>query len=215
MTDVIDRLADLGRSQTGAPPVAVTEADLARGRAALRRRHRRSGTAALSLAVVAAGGAAWAATGNHGGHTSPSAAARVPLKVKLVDYVGQEPPGFHIGVIPQGYDLDLQASNPNEVVIAPTGDTDKDPDSFVGKMVVTAEDAGEYGGLASLGNQSVTIGGHPGRVGDDGTATQIWWQVGSIIIDVQCWDSIGLTHEQLTSFAGSVSTTPQLQLSHG
>lgn len=210
MTDVIDRLADFGKTEFGSQSMASVEADLARGRAALRRRHRRAATAALSLAVVAAGGVAWASTA---GHNDPSATAH--LKVKLVDYVGQEPQGFHIGVVPQGYDLDLQAANANAVVIAPSGDTDEDPDSFVGKMVVTAEDASENGGLASLGTQSVTIDGHAGRVGDDGTATQIWWLVGSIIIDVQCWDSIGLSHDQVISFAGSVSTTPQLQLSHG
>jgi hypothetical protein len=132
-----------------------------------------------------------------------------------VDYVGQEPQGFHIGTIPQGYDLDLQASTAHGIVIAPAGDADKNPDSFVGKLVIGAEAASTYGGLSSLGTQSVTISGVPGRLGDDGTATQIWWQVGRIMIDVQCWDSIGLTRDQLVSFASSVSTTPQLQLSEG
>jgi hypothetical protein len=217
MTDVTDRLADLGQTPFGPPPVAAIDGDLVRGRAALRRRHRWAGTATLSLALAAAGGAAWvSSTGHHNGHHAPVVATPpVPLKVKLVDYVGQEPQGFHIGIVPQGYDLDLQASTPNGVVIAPVGDADKNPDSFVGKLVVSAEDASTYGGLSSLGHQSVAVGGVPGRLGDDGTATQIWWQVGTIIIDVQCWDSIGLTHDQLVNFASSVSTTPQLQLSEG
>jgi hypothetical protein len=217
MTDVTDRLADLGQTPIGPPPVSAVEEDLARGRSALRKRHRTAGTAALSVAIAAAGGAVWFSSADpHGGHHTPGVAVpTVPLKVKLVDYVGQEPPGFHIGTIPQGYDLDLQASTPDEVVIAPVGDTDKDPDSFVGKVAITAEDASTYGGLSSLGNHSVTIGGIPGRVGDDGTATQVWWQVGSIMIDVQCWDSIGLTHDQLVNFASSVSTTSKLQLSKG
>jgi hypothetical protein len=217
MTDVTDHLADLGRSPIEPPPISTIEGDLDRGRSALRQRHRRMGTAALSLAVVVAGGATWiASAGSHGGHhTPPVATPTVPLKEKLVDYVGQEPQGFHIGTIPQGYDLDLQASTPNDVVIALVGDADKDPDSFVGKVAITAEDASTYGGLSSLGNRPVTIGGIPGRLGDDGTATQIWWQVGSIVIDVQCWDSIGLTRDQLVNFASSVSTTSQLQLSHG
>jgi hypothetical protein len=181
------------------------------------KRHGGAGTAALSLVVAAAGGIAWfTSAGSNGGHHIPTDAnPPVPLKVKLVDYVGQEPRGFHLGIIPQGYDLDLQASTPYEVVIAPSGDTDKDPDSFVGKVAITAEDASEYGSLSPLGNQSVTVDGNPGRVGDDGAATQVWWRVGSLIIDVQCWDSIGLTHDQLINFASSVSTTPQLQLSHG
>jgi hypothetical protein len=214
MTDVTDRLAELGNTPIGQPSKATIEGDLARGRSALRRRRGRAGTAILPLAVAVAGGVAW--VGSDGGHRAPTVAPPVaPLKVKLVDYVGQEPQGFHIGVVPQGYDLDLQASTPFEVVIAPTGDADKDPDSFVGKVAITAEDASEYGTLSSLGNQSVTVGGNPGRIGDDGTATQVWRQVGSIIVDVQCWDSIGLTHDQLVNFASSVSTTSQLQLSHG
>lgn len=138
-----------------------------------------------------------------------------PLKIKLVDYVGQEPRGFNIGTVPQGYDLDVQASNPYLVAIAPANDPNKDPDSFVGKLVVSAEEASTFGSLSSLGHQSVMVGNYPGRLGDDGTATQIWWQVGSIMIDVQSWDSIGLTHQQLIEFASSVSTTSQLQLSEG
>jgi hypothetical protein len=216
MTDVIDRLADLGRTPIGPPPVSAIEGDLARGRAALRRRRRSAATAALSLSVVAAGGAAWlSSTGSGGGGRSPAATSPPAGKVKLVDYVGQEPSGFDIGTVPQGYGLDLQASNAYTVVIAPAGDADKDPDSFVGKLVVTAEDASSYHSLSSLGTQSVTVGGVAGRLGDDGTATQVWWQVGSIMIDVQCWDSIGLTHDQLVAFAATVSTTPQLQLSKG
>jgi hypothetical protein len=216
MTDVIDRLADLGKTPVELPSLESVGGDLDRGRSALRRRRRRAGTVILPLVVVAGGISWFTSAGPHGGHHAPPVASHSnPLKVKLVDYVGAEPQGFHIGIVPQGYDLDVQASTPFEVLVAPAGDADKDPDSFIGKLAITAEDASEVGGLSSLGHQSVTVGGNPGRVGDDGTATQIWWQIGSIIVDVQCWDSIGLTHNQLVAFASSVSTTPQLQLSHG
>lgn len=216
MTDVTDRLADLGRTRVEPTPRSVAAGDLARGKAALRRRHRGAGVAALSLAVAGAGAAVITSVTTNGGPHGP--AATTPsgsLAIKLVDYSGQEPQGFHFATIPQGYGLDLQASTPGSVVIAPAGDADQDPDSFVGKLVVTAEDASFYQGLASLGNQSVTVRSAAGRLGDDGTATQVWWQVGSIIIDVQSWDSIGLTHSQLVDFASTVTTTPQLQLSEG
>lgn len=217
MTDLIDRLADLGQTPIDPPPVSAIEADVARGRSALRSRHRRAGVAALSLSVAVAGGAAWfsSASTDAGRRTPVVVAPSAPLKVKVVDYVGQEPQGFHIGTVPQGYGLDLQATTAYSVVLAPAGDADKNPDSFIRKLVITAEDASAYGALSSLGNESATIGGFPGRVGDDGTATQVWWQVGNIMIDVQCWDSIGLTHGQLINFASSVSTTPELQLSEG
>jgi hypothetical protein len=217
MTDVIDRLNHLGKTPIVPTSRDTIEGDLFRGQSALRRRRRRVGMAVLPLVVaVVAGVSVFASVGSGSGHHTPTVATpSIPLRVKLVDYVGQEPQGFHIGIVPQGYDLDLQASTPFEVVIAPSGDADQNPGSFIGKVAITAEDASELGTLSSLGNQSVTIDGNPGRIGDDGTATQIWWQVGGVIVDVQCWDSIGLTHDQLVSFAGSVSTTPQLQLSHG
>jgi hypothetical protein len=217
MTDVIDRLEDLGNTPIRPPSHEAIASDVVRGRSALRRRRRMAGALLVPLAVIVGGGISWlASAGPHGGQHAPRTAAQSNrVKVKLVDYVGQEPQGFHVGIVPQGYDLDLQASTPFEVVIAPAGDADKNPDSFIGKLAITAEDASELGGLSSLGNQSVSVGGNPGRIGDDGTATQIWWQIGSIIVDVQCWDSIGLTHNQLVTFASSVTTTPQLQLSHG
>jgi hypothetical protein len=185
-----------------------------------RRRRRQVGTGALSLAVLAGGSAAWFSTDSHQvAHGGPKVAARstrpAPLRIKLVDYVGQDPQGFTFGTIPQGYGFDLQASTPYTVVISPSGNAATNPDSFIGKLVVSAESASTFGALSSLGKQSVTVNGNPGRLGDDGTATQIWWQVGSIMIDVQCWDSVGLTHDQLVTFANSVSTTPQLQLSLG
>jgi hypothetical protein len=217
MTDVIDRLADLGQIPIAQPETSTIDGDLARARKALRRRHRRAGSATLSLAVVVAGGTAWfTSDSHHSARRTPVVAAQpTPLKIKLVDYVGQEPRGFNIGTIPQGYDLDLQASTPYSIVVAPSEDANKDPDSFVGKLVVSAEEASTFGPLSSLGTQSVSVGNAPGRLGDDGTATQIWWQVGSIVIDVQSWDSIGLTHQQIVDFASSVSTTSQLKLSLG
>jgi hypothetical protein len=217
MTDVTDRLADLGQSPILPSAPATGDGDLARGKSALRRRRRNATTATLSLAVIAAGGAVALSSSPRPGatdHGSAIPASTVPLKIVLVDYVGHEPKGFNIGAIPQGFDL--QASSASEVLLAPSGDANTDPDSFVGKVAITAEAASEFdGGLAALGTQSATIGGNPGRVGDDGLATQVWWQVGSTIIDVQCWDSIGLTQDQIISFAGSVSTTPQLQLGNG
>ena len=217
MTDVIDRLEGLGTTPIGPPSPETVASDVVRGRSALRQRRRRAGALLVPLTVVAGGGISWLASqGSQAGQPAPRVSTQSNgIKVKLVDYVGQEPQGFQIGVVPQGYDLDLQASTPFEVVIAPAGDADKSPDSFIGKLAITAENASELGGLSSLGHQSVSVSGNPGRIGDDGTATQIWWQTGSIIVDVQCWDSIGLTRDQLVAFASSVTTTPQLQLSHG
>ena len=236
MRNVIDRLADLGTVTSGNedPTQAVVATDLARGRHALHRRRVRSG-AALSAAVVVIGGAAAVAAAENSGGGSPSAGKIPPVsspatmiptqhhhhhpaslpKIKLVAYKGADPEGFKVASIPQGYDLDRQASTPFMFVVARKGDNSS-PDSFVGKLVVTAESASELGKLSSFGTKDVTIDGQPGRLADDGTATQIRWQVdGDVVIDVQSWDSIGLSQQQVVDFADGVTTTPQLQLSHG
>ena len=90
------------------------------------------GLAALSLAVVAAGGAAaawFSSTALGGGHHTLAVVSPPPAphKVTLVAYVGQQPQGFHIGTVPQGYGLDLQASTAYTVVLAPAGTPTRTP----------------------------------------------------------------------------------------
>jgi len=236
MTDLIDSLTALRRTDVDAPSAATVDADVARGRAALHRRHVRIGATAASFTVVAAGVAAFVALdhadsghvttlssagpGGPGGTSGtsglgPGTGGSTVQKVELVDYTGQQPQGFNVTTVPDGFDLELQASTPYEFLVAPAGATDRHPDSFVGKLVVTAETAATYGGLTSLGDQPVTVNGAAGRIADDGTATQIWWQIGNVVVDVQSWDSIGLTRQQLIDFADGVSVTSQLQLSKG
>lgn len=243
MNDLTDRLASLGEGRTGPPPESTVSADLRRGRAALRRkRNRMRASGALSVAAVALAGAGAyvvtsgtatpahqhvaAAAQHHSAtarHRHASAVARqhgkgAPqnLKVKLVDYTGKQPAGFKIASVPQGFNLQLQASQPSKFVLAPPGAT-KDPEDFEGKMVVTAETASDLGNWQTFGERSVTINGQHGRIGrKEGPGVQLWFDAGNgVVVDVQAWQNIHITDQQLIDFADGVATTPALQLSHG
>lgn len=216
MTELIDRLASLGATGSDLPSEATVAADLSRGRAALRRNRMRAG-GALSVAALALAGTtvylgASGAVATHHQH-KPAASAR--LKIKLVSYSGQDPQGFTIASVPQGFGLQEQASTGYEFVLAPPG-ADNSAASFSGKLVVTAEAASDLGEWRTFGQRSVAVNGSGGRVGNDGTATQLWFTPGhDVVVDVQVWDSIGLTDQQLIEFADGVTTTSALQLSHG
>ena len=221
MTDITDGLAELGKRLPQAPSDDTVAADLARGRAALRRSRLRLG-GALSVAALVIGGAAGylSVAGQSAGQSAArqhhGASASAPVKIRLTDYSGQQPHGFNVASVPQGFHLQLQASNAGLFILAPPG-ADKNPYSFTGKLVVTAEAGSELGHWQSDGDRSVTVHGGLGRIGDQkGFATQLWFGAGhGIVVDVQAWDSIGLTDQQLIDFANGVTTTPALQLSHG
>lgn len=226
MTDITNELTELGERLTRAPSEDTVAADLARGRAALRRGRLRLGGTLSAAALVIGGTAGYlavsaqpAARQQH--HPATSAgqqhhpAASAPVKIRLADYSGQQPHGFNVASVPQGFHLQTQASNASSFVLAPPS-ADKQPDSFVGKLVVTAEAGSDLGHWKSFGDRSVTVHGTQGRIGDQGDATQLWFGVGhGIVVDVQAWDSIGLTPRQLIAFAGGVTTTSTLQLGHG
>jgi hypothetical protein len=241
MTDLTDRLASLGATRTGPPSESTVAADLGRGHAALRRsRSRMRAGGAVSVAALVLVGAAgyFAVSGTAAPHRQHLAApprhaaagqhrhvattthqhgnaAPAHAKIKLVDYTGQNPPGFTIASVPQGFGLQTQASTGFAFILAPPN-ADKNPGSFEGKLVVTAEAGSDLGNWQSFGHLSVTVNGGQGRLGDEGTATQLWFSAGNgVVVDVQAWDSIGLTQQQLINFADGVATTSALQLSHG
>jgi hypothetical protein len=224
MTGLTDQLASLGATRTGPPSESTVAADLSRGRAALRRNRIYLGGAVTAAALALAGTAGYlgasSAAAPHHRHVAAQTqqhgtAAPTRSKIKLVDFTGQQPPGFKITSVPRGFGLQKQASSGFSFILAPPG-ADKNPGSFSGKLVVTAEAASELGKWQSFGDHSVRVNSSRGRLGDDGTATQLWFDAGhGVVVDVQAWDSIGLTHQQLNDFADGVTTTPSLQLSHG
>lgn len=216
MIELTDRLASLGATGKDLPSDAVVAADLTRGRAALRRTRIRVGGALSAAALIVAGTAVYlGGSGTVTKHPRHHPIASEHVKIKLVNFSGHDPQGFTIESVPQGFNLQEQASTGFEFILAPPG-ADKSAGSFTGKLVVTAEAGSELGHWQKFGKRSVTVNGSQGRIGDDGTATQLWFSAGhGVVVDVQAWDNIGLTDQQLIDFANGVTTTPALQLSHG
>src|SRR6185437_11454095 len=158
MTDLKEML---GLALDDAPAAAHADAplgvdgDLARGQRLLRRRTRgRMLGASAAVAAVAVAVAVPALTS--GPNTKPAVAASQPAPagaapsaapadashpaatgIRLVAYTGTQPPGYVVKVIPDNWVI--QGSTPLALTIAPANAANKDPDYFLGKLVVTQE----------------------------------------------------------------------------
>jgi hypothetical protein len=128
LTDLLDRASDLGET-----PMPISD-DLARAHAALRRRRRHRGLAAVGAACavgVLAGvtGPAVLDRDSDGGTT-----ARESSAPDDVLFAANEPAGpYTFGKLPKGWEV--QGVRPQAVTIARIGD-DTHPDNFIGKLVI-------------------------------------------------------------------------------
>jgi hypothetical protein len=207
--------------------------DLARGRQLLRRRTRYRALAATATAAAAAAAVVVpvALHGSPGQGTAGGAAAKgmtpasavptgtavpagraapapVKVKVKLVAYTGAQPAGYEVTEIPAGWVI--QGSDALVLTIAPANDADKQPDSFLGKLVVMQ---GEFStaDAASTGWAATTVGGrpayfNPGQAGG-GTVTAglVIRQAPGRWLTIQAPASLGWTEAQFKEFALGVT----------
>ena len=126
------------------PAPGTVDADLVRGRRALRRRHAQRTAAPLLL--VTAGAAAFAVMQGtdparpplhavlHSPLPVPRITAPAATGIRLVAYTGQQPSGYRVAYVPAGWEV--QGANAFAMTIAPKGFADQQPDSFVGKLLV-------------------------------------------------------------------------------
>jgi hypothetical protein len=168
--DLQSRLERLGGPIEPVPADAI-DADLDRGRRAVRRR-RTVQTAAGSAFGVAAIVAAVAFTGAHGGvdgpDRTPAVAQVVPGNLRLVEYRGPQPKHFTVDKVPDGYFI--QNDDRTGLTIAPTSvrsrppgiDPSKapmyDPRDLTGKIGIYLETK-EYRG--AVDGEQVTVAGRP------------------------------------------------------
>jgi hypothetical protein len=234
--ELIDHLESLGRSAAAAPEQTTVDADLRRGRGALKRRRRHQGTAGIAAAAVlaVAGVAVWAGTGNREetrhasdrttnstARTSPPAQTHNTIstrpahpgahrpRVRLVAYTGAQPAGFTVTEIPAGYVL--QGAQPTTLDIARPSNH-ASIDSFVDKVVVSLQSTD--GTTPSTGTK-VTVNGQPGVINvQDGVHT-LSYRDGSHEVQVQAWSNIHLTDDQLVTFADGVTVTSAVQSPKG
>jgi hypothetical protein len=182
--------------------------DLARGRQLLRRRTRHRVLAVSAAAAITAAVAVPVALHGSPGQGTASGTIPATARVKLVAYTGAQPAGYEVKEIPAGWVI--QGSNSYNLVIAPAGDPDKNPDSFLGKLLVTQEEF-STGDAASTGWVSATVAGHAAYY-NDGTSDQAAHTAGLVIrqaagqwLLVQAPLSLGWTQAQLTEFARGVT----------
>jgi hypothetical protein len=229
--DLRDHLDLIAGPETPAA-VAEADADLARGRRALRRRRAAAGTgasvfvvaAAAAVAVASISGAAPARHQQSAGLPTSVATSSGSLKqANLVAYVGKQPAGYTIDKVPSGWAI--QGDNDYVLTIAPKGISDKDPSSFVGKIVIglqssddrsTPQGTGvDVGGLKGVINEperaeapagpKPTPSGVDPRYQDDSHIKNLWvQQKNGDWLQVQIWNASGWSNAEITDFGAGI-----------
>lgn len=187
--------------------------DLRRGRGLLlRRRALRAGAVLGAAAVAIAVIPLMAKSPAPGAHPAGRADANADGTVRLVAYNGAQPPGYEVKEIPAGWVI--QGSNSFALVIAPANDPDKNPDSFLGKIMV--------GWQSTLGSSAfgkpVKVNGRPGYYqADAGAHTQmlVFEDAHGRWLDVQSPAGLRWSLDQLLRFGGGVTVLPGAKKSKG
>jgi hypothetical protein len=228
MSDIEQLLRQTARSCEVTPSPDVVEADILRGRTAWRRRRRQRAVwssvgSTLAAAVVVGtaivvGGIGGSDGAGEGPAARPETApAQGPKSgVSLVAYVGEQPRGFIVDRVPEGWKVqeDPDIGVRYHLTIAPQGDTTP-AGSFAGKLVVMLQSKSVGPGLPKAGDP-VEVNGRPGMVRDSGSADTLTYDYGDgIYVDVQAWQNLGWTNEQLVSFAEGVTVTPDALAGRG
>ena len=165
----------------------------------------RSSTAGRSST---ASGAKPAASVSASGHSTAKSGTTT---IKLVDYNGAQPPGYTVKVIPDNWVI--QGSNPYALTIAPANAANKNPNFFLGKLVIMEEtfDTSQAGGL-----QKVDVAGHTAYYGvSDGIASLIMQESANNWLDIQAPTSLGWTEQQEAQFGTGVTILPTAQQGKG
>ena len=205
-------------------------ADLARGRRLLRRR-RLTGLAGVTAAVLCGVLVPLALQGSAPSqHPAPAAVTssrpqpthsqagqsaapdKQSRQIKLVAWVGTQPPGYQVAWMPKGWVV--QGSTPFALTIAPPGDKDKSPDSFVGKLVVMLQSADASHPPNDWADQPVN--GRPGKFDVQGdTQILIFKDAGGQWVDIQAPVSLGWDRAELAKFGGGVTVLGAAQPGRG
>ena len=194
LKDLLGLALDTGPAE--GTPVDPRE-DLARGRRLLRR-HRLIAGAGVAAALVVGAAVPLALQGGGGG------AGVIGGHVALVAWTGTQPPGYEVSWMPAGWVV--QGSNPFSLTIAPAGDNDTSPDSFLGKLVVMLQSKSVTSPPAGA---SQPVNGRRGvfepasAAGGDTEVLTFQVQSGQWVV-VQAPMALGWSSQQLAQFAGGV-----------
>jgi hypothetical protein len=198
-------------------------ADLVRGQRALRRRRTVQAAAGSVFAVAAVAAAVIAGTGGtpagtqsstQAGGDRPASSSPLTVGTKLVAYQGQQPKGFTLDKVPDGWEL--QSANDYGIVIAPKGIKDKDPNSFAGKIVAQLQ---EFAPNEELKGKEVTVNGAAGLLTkmldqNDGGALFVKLGEGRWLF-IQVWDGLGWGEREMLEFASGIHVDENAKITHG
>jgi hypothetical protein len=205
MSNVIDQLADLGAPVSQPTSDDVVRRDIARGRAALRRRRFRRGITGLGATAAVAVVAVAAVSGQQSAGTPGSDG------LDLVAYHGTQLPGFTVGKVPEGFVL--QGSDPYSLAIARPDDR-SDLNDFRGKLVVMLQSTS----MTELPDgKAVQVEGRPATIykGDPVAAQLYYSDAAGHDIVIQSATELGLTDAELVEFARSVIVTSNAEAMAG
>ena len=220
-------LSDVPRRDAPVDPGA----DLVRGRRLLRRRRQRlAGLAGVTAAVLCGVLVPLALQGSAPGHrpapvavtTHPQPShsqpghAAAPVQqtrqIKLVAWVGTQPPGYQVAWMPKGWVV--QGSTPFALVMAPPNDKDKSPDSYLGKLVVMLQSRDATAPPADWANQPVN--GREGKFDVQGDTQILTFKNASgQWVVIQAPVSLGWDSAELAKFAGGVQVLAAAQQGRG
>jgi hypothetical protein len=236
MSDITDLFHRIAPADDAGPSPDVVEGDLARGRQALMRDHRRRtirrsmaatstiAAAAVVVVIVAQVGGSTPHRAAALGHpptavkahhqTKHHAAANRPTikPIKLVAYTGKQLTGFTVDKVPAGWAL--STSTQYALLIDANGDTNNDPDVFVDKLAVLTQSTDVHG----LGKgDHVTVNGQPGVVSNQGKSGLMlsYNDPGGFGVVIQAPASLNWSDQQLADFADGVHVTGNALPSHG
>jgi hypothetical protein len=210
----LETLFDSARTTQTAPPTAI-DADVARGRQALKRRRLgRTPVVAGAAAVVAVAGFALS---QHAA-TPPAPATNASptgaqAGIRLVAYTGAQPQGYTVDSVPAGWEI--QGVDNYVLAIAPVGDKDTNIDSFEGKLVVMLRSKDDTGARAG---DAVTIGSQPGVIdhSQDAFVTQVFYtDAAGHRVDIQVPPTLHWTNAEIVAFAASVHVNATAQAGVG
>ena len=141
-----------------------------------------------------------------------SAPVQQSRQIKLVAWVGTQPPGYQVAWMPKGWVV--QGSTPFALVMAPPNDKDKSPDSFSGKLVVMLQSRDATAPPADWANQPVN--GREGKF-DVQADTQIltFKNASGQWVVIQAPVSLGWDSAELAKFAGGVQVLAAAQQGRG
>jgi hypothetical protein len=142
------------------PTMDDINADLDRGRRALRKRRTVQKLAGSAFAAAALAAGLTLTMSGTPAATTPTVAQPGSISApatRLVAYKGDQPKGYTIDKVPNGWEI--QADDRNALILAPKDALDKDPNSFVGKIGIMLQSKDQHG--APKGKK-VQVGDVPG-----------------------------------------------------